>query len=181
MTFNEWMETLGNNALVHANCCRIAYEAGQKSRQAEIDELGKSNQDLASGQCSLYKQHTDLQKQVDKALEKINSFYKEGCLFHEWIIEAERALRGVKKQNKYDWALIPSHVKFMATDEDGMACGWLVEPHIVGNAWRNQSHLSAFFNLTKRQNPFRGDWRESLERRPDHVEQAPKEIVGAGQ
>lgn len=76
---------------------------------------------------------------------------------------------------KYDWSVIPAHVNFMATDEDGMACGWLVEPHIVGNAWRNQSHLSAFFNLTKRQNPFRGDWKDSLEKRPDYVEPVLKD------
>ncbi len=43
MTFNEWMGTLGNNALVHANCCRKAYEAGQQSQQAKVEEL---NQEL---------------------------------------------------------------------------------------------------------------------------------------
>lgn len=78
-------------------------------------------------------------------------------------------------EQKYDWSVIPAHVNFMATDEDGMACGWLVEPHIVGNAWRNQSHLSAFFNLTKRQNPFRGDWKDSLEKRPEYVEPVLKD------
>lgn len=36
----------------------------------------------------------EMHKRVDKALEKINRFYKEGCLFHEWILEAERALKG---------------------------------------------------------------------------------------
>lgn len=69
----------------------------------------------------------------------------------------------------YDWSKIPEHVKAMATDEDGMACGWLVPPHIVGNAWRNQSHLSAHFYLTNCQNPFRGDWKQSLELRPQEV------------
>lgn len=28
-------------------------------------------------------------------------------------------------EQKYDWSVIPAHVNFMATDEDGMACGWL--------------------------------------------------------
>lgn len=41
MTFNEWMGTLGNNALVHANCCRKAYEAGQQHQQAKVEELQK--------------------------------------------------------------------------------------------------------------------------------------------
>ncbi|EMI6013726.1 hypothetical protein RGN69_000896 [Acinetobacter baumannii] len=31
----------GNLALVHANCCRIAYEAGQQSQQAKVEELQK--------------------------------------------------------------------------------------------------------------------------------------------
>ncbi|MDC5356681.1 hypothetical protein NRA39_00605 [Acinetobacter baumannii] len=48
MTFNEWMGTLGFDALVHANCCRKAYEAGQLLQQAKVEEL---------------------QKRVDKALE----------------------------------------------------------------------------------------------------------------
>ncbi|MFX4671722.1 hypothetical protein ABTB51_07940 [Acinetobacter baumannii] len=41
MTFNEWLGTQGNLALVHANCCRIAYEAGQQSMQAKVEELQK--------------------------------------------------------------------------------------------------------------------------------------------
>lgn len=32
MTFNEWMGKQGNLALVHANCCRIAFEGGQQSQ-----------------------------------------------------------------------------------------------------------------------------------------------------
>ncbi|WP_425671934.1 hypothetical protein [Acinetobacter baumannii] len=45
MTFNEWMGKQGNLALVHANCCRTAYEAGQQSQQAKVEELeGKLKQ-----------------------------------------------------------------------------------------------------------------------------------------
>lgn len=72
-------------------------------------------------------------------------------------------------KHKYNWSLIPEHVQFMATDADGVACGWLVEPKIMGDAWRNQSHLSAFFNINSRNNylnHFRGDWKDSLEQRP---------------
>ncbi|MDC4077974.1 hypothetical protein K3F72_05365 [Acinetobacter baumannii] len=39
MTFNEWMGTQGNMVLLHANCYRIAYEAGQQSQQAKVEEL----------------------------------------------------------------------------------------------------------------------------------------------
>lgn len=41
MKFEEWMSTIGINAFRHANCCKIAYEAGQQSRQAEVDEQQK--------------------------------------------------------------------------------------------------------------------------------------------
>ncbi|MFU0452195.1 hypothetical protein ACMZ5C_17420 [Acinetobacter baumannii] len=42
MTFNEWMGKQGNLALVHANCCRIAFEGGQQSMQAKVEELKAS-------------------------------------------------------------------------------------------------------------------------------------------
>lgn len=46
-TYNEWLSSLqGFDAMRHANCCRISYEAGQKSRQAEIDEKDKRIEEL---------------------------------------------------------------------------------------------------------------------------------------
>lgn len=39
MNFNEWMGKQGNLALIHANCCRVAYEAGQNSMQVKVDSL----------------------------------------------------------------------------------------------------------------------------------------------
>ncbi|MEK5783521.1 hypothetical protein [Acinetobacter pittii] len=144
-------------------------------RQDEVNELDKNNQDLANGQCSLYKKYIDLQKGVEAALKITDKMAKATNSVAMFAFEIAQALNAASIQKKYDWALIPEHVNFMATDEDGMACGWLVEPHIVGNAWRNQSHLSAFFNLTKRQNPFRGDWKDSLEKRPEYVEPVLKD------
>lgn len=38
-SFNQWMVDQGFNAIRHANCCRITYEGGQQSMQAEIDRL----------------------------------------------------------------------------------------------------------------------------------------------
>lgn len=43
ITFNEWLGTQGNMVLLHANCCRIAYEAGQQSQQAKVEELKASH------------------------------------------------------------------------------------------------------------------------------------------
>ncbi len=42
MTFNEWLGTQGNMVLLHANCCRIAFEGGQQSMQAKVEELKAS-------------------------------------------------------------------------------------------------------------------------------------------
>lgn len=70
MTFNEWMGKQGNLALVHANCCRIAYEAGQQSQQAKVEEL---------------------QKRVDKALELCK---KGGALSACLAFRVEQALHG---------------------------------------------------------------------------------------
>ena len=39
-SYNDWHSSLqGFEGLRHANCCKISYEAGQQSRQAEVDEL----------------------------------------------------------------------------------------------------------------------------------------------
>ncbi|MDC4461206.1 hypothetical protein NQ653_07810 [Acinetobacter baumannii] len=48
MTFNEWLGTQGNMVLLHANCCRIAYEAGQQSQQAKVEEQAQEIANLKS-------------------------------------------------------------------------------------------------------------------------------------
>ncbi|ENN2191406.1 hypothetical protein AB0T70_05875 [Acinetobacter baumannii] len=62
ITFSEWLGTQGNMVLLHANCCRIAFEGGQQSMQAKVEGLE-----------TLYIQQginmLKLQKRVD-ALEK---------------------------------------------------------------------------------------------------------------
>ncbi|MBD0446137.1 hypothetical protein HPQ31_17800 [Acinetobacter nosocomialis] len=61
ITFSEWLGTQGNMVLLHANCCRIAYEVGQQSQQAKVEELQ-----------TLYTQQginmLKMQKRVDKAI-----------------------------------------------------------------------------------------------------------------
>lgn len=48
-TYNEWHSSLKDfEGLRHANCCKISYEAGQQSRQAEVDEQHKINVALNS-------------------------------------------------------------------------------------------------------------------------------------
>lgn len=76
MTFNEWMGKQGNMVLLHANCCRIAYEAGQQSQQAKVEEL-QTQLSLQRQRVKAFEEELtssrnygdELQKRVDKALE----------------------------------------------------------------------------------------------------------------
>ncbi|MFX6122004.1 hypothetical protein ABTF35_13730 [Acinetobacter baumannii] len=91
MTFNEWLGTQGNMVLLHANCCRIAFEGGQQSMQAKVEELQRRNQMLndnikEQGQKLVYQnevietqaekllglrdEKAELQKRVDAALKE---------------------------------------------------------------------------------------------------------------
>lgn len=73
-TYNEWHSSLKDfEGLRHANCCKISYEAGQQSRQAEIDEKDK---------------------RINRALNLINNWWHPD-LDQKLFVEAlGRALRG---------------------------------------------------------------------------------------
>ncbi len=72
ITFNEWLGTQGNMVLLHANCCRIAFEGGQQSMQAKVEELQRRNQMLndnikEQGQKLVY-QNEVIETQAEKLL-----------------------------------------------------------------------------------------------------------------
>lgn len=72
----------------------------------------------------------------------------------------------------YNWAEIPAEVKFMATDSYGWAFGWSGKPKKHGKYWNSGVHDLLTMPgavLNPKENPFRGDWRESLEQRPEGV------------
>ncbi|MEN9071561.1 hypothetical protein [Acinetobacter baumannii] len=85
MTFNEWMGKQGNLALVHANCCRIAYEAGQQSQQAKVEEL---------------------QKRVDSLTQTMEELLEEmkypTATFEEVIVCGVKMLEQALKGDQYD-------------------------------------------------------------------------------
>lgn len=72
MTFNEWLGTQGNMVLLHANCCRIAFEGGQQSMQAKVEELKASHHGEVIGHevhfKKIKKERDELQTRVDKAI-----------------------------------------------------------------------------------------------------------------
>ncbi|SCZ18022.1 Uncharacterised protein [Acinetobacter baumannii] len=108
MTFNEWLGTQGNLALVHANCCRIAYEAGQQSMQAQVEELeGKLKQayedvdtfaEARERECGfkaqLAKDRAELQKRVDAVIIEIENMYLSGAIGFDTVKKLEQALKG---------------------------------------------------------------------------------------
>ncbi|TPT86008.1 hypothetical protein [Acinetobacter baumannii] len=76
ITFNEWLGTQGNMVLLHANCCRIAFEGGQQSMQAKVEELEKQLSEyifVAETIDEMYvkevQKSDELQKRVDAAIK----------------------------------------------------------------------------------------------------------------
>ncbi|HCD9551678.1 TPA: hypothetical protein NEV79_000988 [Acinetobacter baumannii] len=114
ITFNEWLGTQGNMVLLHANCCRIAYEAGQQSMQAKVEELKASHHGEVIGHevhfkkikqerdelQTLYTQQginmLKLQKRVDAALGHLDDVNFPPDYEDAWesFYKAEQALKG---------------------------------------------------------------------------------------
>lgn len=67
ITYSEWLASQGFNAMRHANCCQISYEAGQQSRQAEIDVKDK--------------RIAELEAEIDELKRRNNNQYNtiKGC------------------------------------------------------------------------------------------------------
>ncbi len=108
MTFNEWMGKQGNLALVHANCCRIAYEAGQQSQQAKVEGLQTHAQEIHKREIKLFEktlilthERDELQKRVDLVKRELKAakeghygFNHEGADIDGFIFDIEQALKG---------------------------------------------------------------------------------------
>ncbi|HFD2089106.1 TPA: hypothetical protein ACF4OL_003972 [Acinetobacter baumannii] len=110
ITFSEWLGTQGNMVLLHANCCRIAFEAGQQSMQAKVEELKASHHGEVIGHevhfkkikkerdelQTLYTQQginmLKLQKRVDAALKKLDKRRDE--LWSKWKEQADMQDQG---------------------------------------------------------------------------------------
>lgn len=92
--------------LVSANCCRHAFEAGQQSKQAEVDELRKNFNnalktieiqqrflDDADGANEIAtSQVSELQNKIDEALKLLNLAYPESWAY--CVDEAINILKG---------------------------------------------------------------------------------------
>lgn len=71
-------------------------------------------------------------------------------------------------ETKYDWSGVPSEVKWIATDEDGVKNGFMKKPIICNNhkMWfENKDWTGDYVQLDFR--PICDDnWQDSLEERP---------------
>lgn len=65
--------------------------------------------------------------------------------------------------SKYDWSNIPDGARYIFTDQDGDVFESDFEPLLVDTGWRGTGFSSWWFSKC---DPFKGDWRESLEERP---------------
>ena len=74
--------------------------------------------------------------------------------------------------SKYDWTNVPEIDNWIATDACGNAFGWRTKPYIEDGEleWNTcESYIGNHF-ISAKNNPFKGDWRDSLEERPnEHV------------
>lgn len=68
---------------------------------------------------------------------------------------------------KYDWSKVPACDKWIATDADGYAFAWKLEPEIIGEEWNSTVRGSLGIHwLEPHENQYKGNWRDSLEQRP---------------
>lgn len=67
---------------------------------------------------------------------------------------------------KYNWAIVPSEVEFLATDRKGHVFGYDMEPAV--RDFGNFLHTSDFLYFPHKDwmLAYQGNWRESLEKRP---------------
>lgn len=93
ITFNEWLGTQGNMVLLHANCCRIAYEAGQQSQQAKVEELKASHHGEVIG-------HEVHFKKIKQERDELQTLY------------AQQGINMLKMQKRVDAAIKCADLNF---------------------------------------------------------------------
>ncbi|ATD18441.1 hypothetical protein [Acinetobacter baumannii] len=69
---------------------------------------------------------------------------------------------------KYDWSNVPKEVNWIATDVIGYAFGWTNQPHFHSSGQKrwNDEDCYLHFHIFPELNPYKGDWKDSLEQRP---------------
>ena len=104
MKFEEWISTIGINAFRHANCCKIAYEAGQQSRQAEVDEQQKRIDSIKTKSIEQALKLSSMSERNNKQAEIIKEQRKLIDELQLKVSEDSRILHNIIniERNKYD-------------------------------------------------------------------------------
>ncbi|NDW80032.1 hypothetical protein [Acinetobacter baumannii] len=93
ITFSEWLGTQGNMVLLHANCCRIAFEGGQQSMQAKVEELQTLYTQQGINMLKMQKRLEELESLLEKIHRYgLDSYNTSTCLTIR--DELEQALKG---------------------------------------------------------------------------------------
>ena len=73
------------------------------------------------------------------------------------------------KMSKYNWSKVPKNISSIATDSNGRVLGYDVkEPNIASNKDGSiGSYTGSYYWLLTNQKPYYGNWKDSLEERPD--------------
>lgn len=76
--------------------------------------------------------------------------------------------------SKYDWSNVPKEVKWIATDADGMVCGFSEKPIKKVNSlyefWAGDEYdagLNVVNGVSDFVESYHGNWQDSLEKRPN--------------
>ncbi|MFX6426246.1 hypothetical protein ABTG38_10540 [Acinetobacter baumannii] len=108
ITFNEWLGTQGNMVLLHANCCRIAYEAGQQSTQAKVEEQAQEIANLKSliqGHELRHQQNLSIKQKLTRRSEELQKQLSEYIFVAETIDEmyVKEVQKSDELQKRVEW------------------------------------------------------------------------------
>ena len=74
--------------------------------------------------------------------------------------------------SEYNWSNVPDEVVSIATDSDGRVLGYDVkEPNLASNKDGSiGSYTGSYYWLLTDQKPYYGNWKDSLEERPNDLD-----------
>ena len=101
-SFDEWLDTTKLRGYMDENSLEAAWEAGQQSKQAEVDELkremtNKTNEAYADGQKSMRKMIKSNEDELQKRIDDLKYFCIKGVESNMLSIEYNQALIGMYK------------------------------------------------------------------------------------
>lgn len=110
ITFSEWLGTQGNMVLLHANCCRIAFEGGQQSMQAKVEEQAQEIANLKSliqGHELRHQQNLSIKQKLTRRSEELEEEFAEDERFlKEQIKDKDLKISNLEYQQGMDKELI---------------------------------------------------------------------------